>query len=287
MEVDQTAFDICDDHEHNDLSVDYVLENVLSTQEDSDNCEEYQQLKESYNSVLINGCQCNENKDSCVLCLHSGNYVFDLRSKELVLDRERSKELIYECNYQCECDPIKCLNRLVQKGPRKGLKIINSEMCYSKGLITTKLIPQGGFICEYAGEILTHNEALRRQKENMEASSMNYILFLNERNIEDKYSTKFGAHTTIIDPCKRGNIGRYLNHSCNPNCEARSVRVDCPIPKIGIFAKRSIIAGEELCFHYNEGLIEVKEKINLAITKRTICLCGAPNCLGYLPTGNL
>ncbi|XP_053950161.1 probable histone-lysine N-methyltransferase set-23 [Anastrepha ludens] len=286
MEIELNAFDICDDYEHIDPSLCYVLENVLSTQVDADHCEEYQKLKQSFNSILLNGCECIQDPHNCSVCSHGGNYKWNAQFRELVLDSERSKELIYECSSVCRCDPYKCLNRLVQKGPRRGLNIINSKLYGSKGLITTEDIPGGGYICEYAGEILTRTQAIRRQKTNEQSSLMNYILFLNEHNIA-KHTTVSNVLTTIIDPSKRGNIGRYLNHSCDPNCEMRSVRVDCPIPKICIFSKRFINAGEELCFHYNEGCTEIVKAKYPVKFKGTVCLCGSPNCSRYLPTANI
>lgn len=47
-------------------------------------------------------------------------------------------------------------------------------------------------------------------------------------------SNNFGKHLqTFIDPSRKGNIGRYLNHSCDPNCEIFSIRIDGPIPHLG------------------------------------------------------
>ncbi|XP_004524324.1 histone-lysine N-methyltransferase SETMAR isoform X2 [Ceratitis capitata] len=155
--------------------------------------------------------------------------------------------------------------------------IIIAVIVYMVGLLTTGNIPKGGFICEYAGEILTRNEASRRINLNEQNLGMNYILVMNEQREEGN-----STNITIIDPSKKGNIGRYLNHSCDPNCEIRSVRVDCPIPKIAIFAKRDISAGEELCFHYNGGQIEKQPKF-----EGKTCLCGAVNCAGFMPFNNL
>jgi histone-lysine N-methyltransferase SETMAR len=72
----------------------------------------------------------------------------------------------------------------------------------------------------------------------------------------------------------KGNIGRYLNHSCDPNCEILSVRVDSIIPKIAIFTKRDVKENEELTFSYGT--------VNLENNKK-LCFCGAQNCRIYLP----
>uniref|UniRef100_A0A0K8VBU5 Putative histone-lysine N-methyltransferase set-23 n=1 Tax=Bactrocera latifrons TaxID=174628 RepID=A0A0K8VBU5_BACLA len=221
---------VFDFYEHEDRSLEYVLENILSDQSIDGSDNEFQHLQREYNSILLNGCDCISSKFGCLEC-HGRNYKWFAETGELVLDTDNSVDLIYECSSSCKCEPSKCTNRLVQKGPRAKLKIVHSNLFKSKGLFSSDHIPKGGFICEYAGEIISRKEAHNRLKK-YEQNLDNYILFMTERIKEghDKSST-----TTIIDPTKRGNIGRYLNHSCNPNCEVRSVRIDCPIPKIGKF----------------------------------------------------
>ncbi|KAM8703491.1 hypothetical protein ACLKA7_008161 [Drosophila subpalustris] len=118
------------------------------------------------------------------------------------------------------------------------------------GLRTTVDIPCGAFICEYAGELLT---------------------------LENNTDCRQPTQTTIVDPSRRGNIGRYLNHSCEPNCEVLAVRINSPIPKIGIFAKQNISANVELCFHYGG------EEFFNGFSEGKPCLCTARNCTGVLP----
>lgn len=241
----QVQMDIADDYEHAKHDLEYVLENVLQ-EESSVNMvdEEYLSLCEQYNSILINKCNCSGD-DDCTLnskCCHATNYKNLHSSHELVLDKERhSGDIIYECSTLCKCNLKKCRNRLVQYGPRQHLKIIDSLRYNSKGLLTIQDIPQGGFICEYAGELLTTLEAQNRTAENEKKFEMNYILCLNELNQNcNVINDEIKKFKTIVDPSRKGNIGRYLNHSCEPNCEIFSVRIDCPIPKIGesIFQKK-------------------------------------------------
>lgn len=54
----------------------------------------------------------------------------------------------------------------------------------------------------------------------------------------------------FIDATKRGGIGRFANHSCNPNCYVAKWFVGNRI-RMGIFAKRAIQKDEELTFNYN------------------------------------
>jgi histone-lysine N-methyltransferase SETD2 len=54
----------------------------------------------------------------------------------------------------------------------------------------------------------------------------------------------------FIDATKKGDIGRFANHSCNPNCYVSKWFVGKRI-RMGIFAKRKIFKDEELTFNYN------------------------------------
>ena len=81
-----------------------------------------------------------------------------------------------------------------------------------------------------------------------------------------------GSKHEVIDPTKKGNMARFINHSCDPNCETRKWHVKGELC-IGIFAKRDIKEDEELTFNYD---------FDLNKTRYQKCLCGAKNCRGYL-----
>lgn len=255
-----------DDYDHSNDDLEYILENIL---QENDGSEEFKELMEQYNSIIMNKCNCEEANCS-ESCSHGGNYkVID---NELVLNEDRvCKDLIYECHDDCLCDNDNCLNRLVIYGPRDGLKIVEFSG-KGDGLITTEFINKGAFICEYAGEILTKDEAIRRDEVNVKCKRMNYIFCLNEISLLND-----GAIKTFIDPTYKGNIGRYLNHSCFANCDITSVRVDSIIPKIGIFANRSILPMEELTFSY--GTVD----FNQVAGNLKLCHCQSLNCKKYLP----
>ncbi|XP_016961607.1 probable histone-lysine N-methyltransferase set-23 [Drosophila biarmipes] len=263
MNGSETA--LCDDYEHPD-NLEYILESVLMP---SDGSSEFTSLADEYNSVLLNQCQCNGACEKSDICPHGGQYEYPKDGLELVL--RKSSSPVIECNDLCKCSRNTCSNRLVQHGPRNNLEIFDSPIYRSKGLRTSANVPAGGYICEYAGELLTADEAKRRLEINEELALMNYVLVLNE------YSSEKKQQVTIVDPSRRGNIGRYLNHSCEPNCHIAAVRIDCPIPKIGIFAARDIRAQEELCFHYG-GEGQYKK-----LTCGKTCLCAAPTCTGFMP----
>ena len=101
---------------------------------------------------------------------------------------------------------------------------------------------------------------------------MNYILHVNEHfSNEDKL--------TIIDPSVIGNIGRYINHSCDPNLELIVVRVEhWTPPKVALFAKIDISPETELTFDYGYEGTGSESHVS---DKR--CLCQTSRCRGYLP----
>ncbi|XP_047032818.1 histone-lysine N-methyltransferase SETD1 isoform X1 [Helicoverpa zea] len=76
---------------------------------------------------------------------------------------------------------------------------------------------------------------------------------------------------TIIDATKCGNLARFINHSCNPNCYAKIITIESQ-KKIVIYSKQPIGVDEEITYDYKFPLED--EKIP--------CLCGAPQCRGFL-----
>lgn len=235
-----------DDYEHMDSNVEYVIENVLMEKPDIIT-KSFEDLSNLYNTFYDSSCNCSEtsNCNDSKFCVHGGCYSVFLRDsseKELILNKHRNvKDLLYECNSQCSCSIKLCTNRLVQLGPRKHLKIVNAtNLTNQLGLSTEQFIPQGGFICEYAGEVLTESEALQRNIQNRNQNLKNYLICLNEYSTTQSTDTAESSLTTqciqtFIDAGRKSNIGRYLNHSCDPNCEILSVRVDGPTPKLGVY----------------------------------------------------
>jgi SET domain-containing protein len=76
----------------------------------------------------------------------------------------------------------------------------------------------------------------------------------------------------FIDATKKGDIGRFANHSCNPNCYVAKWVVDNRL-RMGIFAKRDIKKDEELTFNYN---------VDRYGNDAQVCYCGEPNCVGFI-----
>lgn len=80
------------------------------------------------------------------------------------------------------------------------------------------------------------------------------------------------SNSEVIDPTYKGNIARFINHSCDPNCETQKWHVLGEIC-VGVFAIKDIHENEELTFNYGFDLFK---------TVFQKCYCGAYNCKGYL-----
>ena len=63
-------------------------------------------------------------------------------------------------------------------------------------------------------------------------------------------------------------MARFVNHSCEPNCEA-----ELSDGQVWIIAGRDIAAGEEVTYNYGYDLVDYREHP---------CRCGAASCVGYI-----
>jgi SET domain-containing protein len=129
-----------------------------------------------------------------------------------------------------------------------------------KGVWAVARIPRGTWIIEYTGERITHEEADRRYDDEAMDRHHTFLFTVDEK--------------ICIDAVKDGNDARFINHSCDPNCEAILSG-----KKIWIGAMRDIEAGEELSYDYGYHLED--ETMDEAVRKYP-CHCGAKNCRGTI-----
>ncbi|KAM4527978.1 histone-lysine N-methyltransferase EHMT1 isoform 2-T2 [Odontesthes bonariensis] len=163
--------------------------------------------------------------------------------------------LIFECNHACSCWRT-CKNRVVQNGLRIRLQLFRTGK-KGWGVRALQDIPQGTFVCEYVGEIISEAEAEMRQNDA-------YLFSLDDKP-QDLY---------CVDARFYGNISRFLNHMCEPNlfaCRVFTTHQDLRFPHIAFFASENIKAGEELGFNYGDHFWEVKSKL-------FSCECGSSKC---------
>ena len=126
---------------------------------------------------------------------------------------------------------------------------VGTSRIAGQGLFAAQPIKKGTRILPYVGARITKDESTRR---------------LAQGNV---YIFTFNEHVDI-DGKTLKNKARYINHSCDPNCE-----VELTSRAIWIVALRDITAGEELTYNYG---YEVKDY------KEHPCTCRAHNCCGYI-----
>lgn len=179
---------------------------------------------------------------------------FSFDCKERCINRQISTE----CEAKsCPCGDL-CNNRQFQ---------LQQDRCVYPfraggkgwGLKAGEHIPAGSFIIQYLGEIFSikSEEGIRRISKFAKATCT-YLMRISAKE--------------VIDPSTKGNIARFINHSCDPNCITQKWNVLGEVA-VGIFAIKDIQPDEELTFDY---------KFDVYKTPFLKCLCGAKNCKGYL-----
>ncbi|KAJ9591615.1 hypothetical protein L9F63_001829 [Diploptera punctata] len=264
INMDMSDFDDClmiDNYQHISPAIMYTAVNIPGPGANL----------EDFNTQFKKGCDC---KTKCTIdvcpCVKKYNINYDEDGKLL---ESKFNGPVVECNSLCGCaEKGRCGNRIVQFGPRENLIIFDTGELKGFGLKSESEISKGEFICEYAGEIVSLEKAYQRSEVN--SDGMNYILILNE------YLSEGNVLKTCVDPTVIGNIGRYINHSCQPNSTIIPVRTNNLVPKLCIFALRVIRANEEISFDYGGG---DNNSTNLKSDKRKSCSCGSSNCKKVLP----
>lgn len=174
-----------------------------------------------------------------------------------------SQKSVFECSRFCCCS-ASCNNSIVQEGPSKEL-LIQKTRNKGYGVFAGIYFPEGSYICEYAGEVIGHVEA---QKRLVDPECTKYLMLVREH-------WENTVMETYVDAFKFGNIGRYLNHSCDPNCVVIPVRIGRLIPMLCFFTCKPVAIGEELTYFYCP---ESSVRSNMR------CYCGALRCCSYIPS---
>lgn len=162
-----------------------------------------------------------------------------------------------EClgNGTCGSD---CQNQRFQRKEYADVAVIKTEK-KGYGLRAEADLRPNQFIFEYVGEVIPEAQFRRRMRQ------------YDEQGIKHFYFMSLGPGE-FVDATKKGNLGRFCNHSCNPNCYIDKWVVGDKV-RMGIFAQRSIEVGEELAFNYN---------VDRYGTDPQPCYCGEPNCVGFI-----
>ncbi|HEX3847662.1 MAG TPA: SET domain-containing protein-lysine N-methyltransferase [Steroidobacteraceae bacterium] len=127
-------------------------------------------------------------------------------------------------------------------------------------MFAARRIRKGATVIEYLGERVSH-AAVDRRYEDKDADDGHTFLFTVDEH-------------TVIDAGVDGNEARFINHSCDPNCESGIVR-----KRVFIEAIRDIEPGEELSYDYCIGRDDDDEP---NVDEVFACRCGAKGCRGSM-----
>ena len=132
---------------------------------------------------------------------------------------------------------------------------VRDSAVHGRGVYATRFIPEGTRIIEYTGRRVSWERAA------------------DDEN--DPHTFIFGLDNgEVIDPTIGGNDARWINHCCDPNCEA--IEED---DRIFIYATRDVEAGEELFYDY---ALEIDEPVTEESKRKFACHCGSANCRGTM-----
>ncbi|MGH7602604.1 MAG: SET domain-containing protein [Gemmatimonadaceae bacterium] len=149
-----------------------------------------------------------------------------------------------------------------QKKAREPLYGVRSSRIHGRGVFAARYIRKGTRILEYRGERIDNDEADRRYDDSRMRRHHTFLFTLDKKTVID------GA------PAVGGGDASFINHSCDPNCEAVITG-----KKIFIQALRGIEPGTELAYDYQ---YERTGKNDKELEKFYICRCGAPTCRGTI-----
>ena len=136
---------------------------------------------------------------------------------------------------------------------------VRTSGIHNSGMFATRKIPAGTAIIEYLGERISKKESEKRclewdKKARKRGAGLVYVFELNKK--------------LDLDGNVENNPAKFINHSCDENCEA--VNDD---DRIWIYSKTDIKKGEELTFDYGYSIEHFLDHP---------CRCGAENCCGYI-----
>jgi len=137
---------------------------------------------------------------------------------------------------------------------------VRQSKIQGKGAFALRNIRKGTRLIEYVGQRITWRTADKRYDDEKMGRHHTFLFTVDDR--------------TVIDAAVNGNDARFLNHSCDGNCEAITDR-----KRIFLEARKSIKAGEELLYDYQ---YERSDDHTAADERFYACRCGSPKCRGSI-----
>jgi SET domain-containing protein len=153
--------------------------------------------------------------------------------------------------------PLRAKKPLVANSP---LVEARDSKIHGRGVYAVLPIKKGMRVMEYLGERISHAEADARYEKKGEDDGHTFLFIASNR--------------TVIDAGVDGNDARFINHSCNPNCETVIEN-----SRVFIDAIRNIKPGEELGYDYQLTWESTDDPAELALYA---CRCGAKRCRGTM-----
>jgi len=157
----------------------------------------------------------------------------------------------------CRCRSF-CQNQRFQRRQYAPIEVVQTEK-KGFGIRAADDIHKDDMIYEYIGDVISQPSFIKRMREYAEEGIRHFYFMMLQK---DEY----------IDATKRGGIGRFLNHSCAPNCYVAKWTVGNHY-RMGIFASRNVQKDEELTFNYN---------VDRYGHDAQPCYCGEPKCVGFI-----
>ena len=137
---------------------------------------------------------------------------------------------------------------------------IRSSPIQGLGAFATRKIPAGTRLIEYVGERITSAESEVRYPDTPGERHHTFLFAIDD--------------DIVVDAAVDGNDARFINHSCDPNCDA--IIED---KRIWITTVRDIAPGEELAYDYKYVL---EERHTPRLKRRFPCHCGSTTCRGTI-----
>ncbi|MDQ6684267.1 MAG: SET domain-containing protein-lysine N-methyltransferase [Pseudomonadota bacterium] len=148
-------------------------------------------------------------------------------------------------------------NRAPAKASVTGRRFeVRASGVHGKGVFARRPIKSGDRIVEYTGDVITWKQAQKRAPHNPDEPNHTFFFHIDDKR--------------VIDGGSHGNAARWINHACDPNCEADDVD-----GRVFVKALRDIAPGEEL--NYDYGLI-LEGRHTAKVKKEFECRCGAATC---------
>jgi len=150
-----------------------------------------------------------------------------------------------------------------KRAAKKALKIVvRNSPIHGRGVYAAADIAKGERVMEYRGEITSWKAADERPPSDPNDPHHTFLFSLSDGK-------------KVIDASQNGNDARWINHSCDPNCETE----ETDSGRVFIEALRDIARGEELNYDY---CLIIDEKLTKKLKQQYACRCGAADCRGTM-----